>query len=184
MRVSGVRDIFHPPRMASHAKGWRNVAEILWNCWSAFSLGFLSSSGSPKRFLLLWTHYGRRSHLVLCNGKTHRKQNMHGQEGMPWRCPCCLSLYKPFPQCLRLPTPAESCLLTKLMVCPVSHPPMPCPPGLRPRSISGHHPSTVSFASTRTLAIATSPIAHVQVWEGPPWLGICCRSLLPHLGEV
>lgn len=127
MRVSGVRDIFNPPRMASYAKGWRNVAEILWNCWSAFSLGFLSSSGSPKRFLLLWTHYGRRSHLMLHNGKTHRKQNMHGQEGMPWRCPCCLSLYKPFPQCLMLPTPAESCLLTKLMVCSVSHPPHALP---------------------------------------------------------
>lgn len=84
-------------RMASHVEGWRNAAEILPNCWPCISLGFVSSSGSLKRFLLLWIHYGRRSHLVLFNGKTHRRQNMHKQEGMLCKSLCCLSLSSPFP---------------------------------------------------------------------------------------
>jgi len=63
--------------------------------------------------------------------------------------------FQPFPQCLNASHPSSALLSHQAYDLPMG--------GQHP----GHHPITVSFASTRTLANVTNPIGHMQGREGP-----------------
>lgn len=130
-------------------------------------MGLVSSSGSPRRFLLLWTHYGRTSHMYFAMKKPTEGRKFMDKKGCPADLPAAFPALSSVLKCF----PPQLSFLTKLMICLISH--LPCPAHLA--SIPGYYHITVSFASTRTLTMVTSPIAHMQGREGP--LGACFLML-------